>query len=71
LSEPKLCKDCKHFKDNSKNASVASACGVRLSNHLCIQKTSLVTGELLYFDAEIERNYGDCGKDGKLWEPKE
>ena len=63
----KLCKDCKHYSDNSKNAIEALLCGVVVSKHLCShpELVNPITGSAV--DAAKNRAI-ECGKEGRFWE---
>jgi hypothetical protein len=65
----RLCKDCKHYKFIPGKESRWGTYPMAAS-HLCIQATSLVTGEIGVQDCSKNREVGSCGPRGDFWEPK-
>ena len=63
---PKLCKDCKWIAGICFDLSLAKCTHVSAYSH---RSEYLVTGNTLIRYCSSERE-GDCGPDGKNWEPK-
>lgn len=66
----KLCNDCKHYMDEGGDAHSESMCART-------EETSVVDESPIYATCHDERygqigvqdDYGDCGEEGKFWEP--
>lgn len=56
---PKLCKDCKHWDAHTRNCL-----------HPQNVEPSLIDGVPRPQNSPMFMRLNDCGKDGKLWEPK-
>lgn len=61
IMEPKICKECTHFVD----VGMVYVCS-RGSD----RKVDVVTGAPLPRYCQIEREHGDCGIEGRFFDPK-
>jgi len=59
----KLCKDCKHCFHGFEE--------LRYARCELTAKTNLVTGKIETISCATERDFGNCGKEGKNFEPLE
>ena len=67
MIQPRLCIDCRHFRNNLSNFKKCSIRTTHVEN-----KINLVTGKLvepkLEYASVIRLPHGDCGVEGKLYE---